>query len=517
MESRPVIIGSSLTGLLISNALSQQGIAHVLIGGDRPKIQPRLGESMNEGASVALWQSLGLQYQKHFYPKSHISLCNGPFATMLKTGSPHRCFEKLSIKLSDRQKKSGLNRVLNSLSHLDRSEFDPEFYDDTIASRYCELIKNSQVSVTVDAETDRVTKIKYETQGIDSPRFVFDATGPRGIVAEAANVKTDYLTDHQRVVWTHLSTATKPDPQQIWWLNGTNLVRLDRQADLIDGMAWAIPMGKRLSIGLSVDAKKYPSSRLSTDDLVARLIWAYERRGMNISKIFEAQDHRGADITHRYFKRQRAFGANWFLAGGTYQQVWFPTSSGVSTSTLAARIAPQLIDDVSRWGIYYQNKMAAFLPFHEFLDDMITGEPWQLTSQGFHFWADWTAGSFKRVASDLQIQNDEADSKKIRYALLKNLGMAIGRNKALQFVVLGSIYSRVKAVSNLEHSSNALQRFYFVPWLSKISDGISAWPRYWLSRVRQLFRPKVEMQYDSQTLRFEPRQTTDDKLTKRAA
>ena len=489
MENRPVILGSSLTGLLISHSLSEQNISHILIGGDCPRVEPRLGESMNEGASLNLWRTLGFKYRKHFFPKSHISLCNGRFATMLKTGTPNRCFDKLALKLSDQSIKSGLNQVLSSLSHLNRSEFDAEFYEDTIAKRRCQFVRCTDAKVFVDSDTDQVVKIKGGKHVWELPPFVFDATGPRGVVAKAAEVETEFLTQKQRVIWTHLLADQAPDHRSLWWLNGTNLVRLDKVQDLVDGIAWAIPMGNRLSIGLSVEADCYPDERLNVDDLLARLIWAFERRGIEVSTLFPERD-RVFDITHRYFKRSRAYGRNWFLAGGTYQQVWFPTSSGVSTSTLAAKLAPQLLQDVDRWGSYYEHKMATFMPFHDFLSDMIAGQPWQATATGFHFWADWTAGSFKRVASDLQLENDEPDSGRLRYSLLKNLGMAMGRNRTFQFMSLGFAYSRVKAVQNLAESSNALNRLYFSPTLSKATDALTSWPRYWFSLASLMLQPR---------------------------
>ena len=53
MIRRPVIVGSSLTGLLISKSLSNHHIEHVLIGGPRPLQVPRLGESLNGRAAIS--------------------------------------------------------------------------------------------------------------------------------------------------------------------------------------------------------------------------------------------------------------------------------------------------------------------------------------------------------------------------------------------------------------------------------------------------------------------------------
>ncbi|MCB0162470.1 MAG: hypothetical protein KDD83_30240, partial [Caldilineaceae bacterium] len=50
----PAVIGSGLSGLLISHALSKAGIDHVLIGGPPSTGSPRLGESLGIPATVHL-------------------------------------------------------------------------------------------------------------------------------------------------------------------------------------------------------------------------------------------------------------------------------------------------------------------------------------------------------------------------------------------------------------------------------------------------------------------------------
>ena len=86
----PVILGSSLTGLLISLSLSRQGVAHTLVGGGPPNDQPRLGESLNECASPGLWCDFADEFRDCFHTKSHISLFNGGLASMVYIADPSK-------------------------------------------------------------------------------------------------------------------------------------------------------------------------------------------------------------------------------------------------------------------------------------------------------------------------------------------------------------------------------------------------------------------------------------------
>lgn len=48
LHQTPVIIGSGISGLMVSHMLSRENIPHVLIADERPsETEPRLGESCN--------------------------------------------------------------------------------------------------------------------------------------------------------------------------------------------------------------------------------------------------------------------------------------------------------------------------------------------------------------------------------------------------------------------------------------------------------------------------------------
>src|SRR4051794_38331163 len=93
---KPVILGSSLSGLLVSQALSREGIEHIVVGDDvEPPEIPRLGESLNDTASPELWRWYGRELPHCFQYKNHISYFNGNFTTLISLANPYRKRERV--------------------------------------------------------------------------------------------------------------------------------------------------------------------------------------------------------------------------------------------------------------------------------------------------------------------------------------------------------------------------------------------------------------------------------------
>ena len=178
---------------------------------------------------------------------------------------------------------------------------------------------------------------------LDAPPYVFDCTGPGGIVTRAAQVGSTPLSAEQRVVWTHFQTTdgTAPDARP-WWSCGTNLLRLQADRDGVDGVSWFIPMGHTLSVGVSVDAAAWPTSRLDDAALMDALAAAWERRGVRFRGRFPEMLPL-QQLHHTYFVADRAYGSNWLLVGPSFAQPWFLSSAGLWTIILAAKLAPQLL------------------------------------------------------------------------------------------------------------------------------------------------------------------------------
>ncbi len=516
MDTRPVIIGSSLNGLLVSHNLSRHNIDHILIGGDRPLVQPRLGESMNEGAGLACWRMLDPKYRKFFYPKSHISLMHGDIASMILVASPVRNQTSLASRLGDTSRRANLRTVVKGLCHLDRANFDPVFYDDVIHHVRCCFVHNPSATVKFDYQSDRITSIQVGDTTFNDPRYVFDTTGFRSVVAEAARIEIEPISNLERVAWTHFISDTAPELRSAWWLNGTNLVRMDIQRDGMNGIAWLIPLGERISLGVSVSANQSQSVNLSGQELVDELVEALLRRGIDLRKLYPQQEE-VFELKHKYFERKRAFGANWILAGGTFRQFWFPTSSGVGVAMLAANLAPQLLEQPLRFGKMYEQKVKGLRAFHELVDEMVRSEPFSEIDRTYEFWAAWTAGSFGRAHGDLRIANRDYDSRSyLRYQWIKNLGMMFQRHNWLQVMTVGAFTTSVERHQQTADLSKSFRR-YFQPAEFLWGNAIRALPRYLANKLARLGHKMKGMKRQTPNSAEANIATVDSKSVSRAA
>src|SRR5580765_3917092 len=118
----PVILGSSLSGLLVSLSLSRAGIEHIVVGSDEPPPAiPRLGESIIDTSSPELWRLYGEELRHCFYKKSHISYLNGNFSTLIHLGSPVRSDARCRKFARPDAPYAWFGE---SLMHLDRIAFD---------------------------------------------------------------------------------------------------------------------------------------------------------------------------------------------------------------------------------------------------------------------------------------------------------------------------------------------------------------------------------------------------------
>lgn len=373
-NQHPVIIGSSLTGLLISRSLSLAGIDHILIGGDEPEEKPRLGESLHELASAEFWRWLGPEFYECFCPKNHLCVLNGYFVSLVHTRDPNQPFEPIIYE----GPKVTLSKMVMGLMNVDRSKMDKILYHQIKNDPHCRFIYDMAARVIYNKEADTISAIQLSNgETIANPRYVFDGTGPAGVVAKAAGVEKALMGERERLVWTHryqtetVTTETRP---KAWWQYGTTNLKLIEAIDGVNGPAWLIALPDKISIGISVAADRYPPDRIDDDTLVQRIDEAFARRGIDLRSDYpEIKPVQG--LHYQHFIRERAYGANWLLPGIAYMQVWFTTLMGVVASTLAARLAPQILETPETTGQLYQNTLKEHLNLHAVFQGVIKGPP----------------------------------------------------------------------------------------------------------------------------------------------
>ncbi len=402
MSRPPVIIGSSLSGLLVSQSLSRAGIDHVLVGSDEPPPPiPRLGESLIDTSSPELWRLYGRELPECFHYKSHISYFNSNFASMVHLASPTRSKERVN-KFAPLTGKPHYPWFGEGLFHLDRIAFDAAIYDKVRADKHCRFIVGRVARLEVEA--DAVTRLHLDDGQQIEPHYVFDACGYQSPVAKAAEVGLTPTSAPQRVIFTHYRRDSLDDLPDEWWRHGTNLMRLDREFDGIDGMSWLIPLGKTLSVGYSIDAKGEHGS----DDqraLMGLLESAWRRRGLDFRPLFP-EEQPIQELRHSYFVRDRACGKNWLLVGPSFITIWFPSSTGLWTVNAAASMAPRLLEK-PELGKFYEQAMRQLLPFHRLLDGVARGPLWKSSWHAYRFFSTGGAYIWGRLAYYLRINDDD--------------------------------------------------------------------------------------------------------------
>lgn len=476
LDGKPVIIASSLTGLLISHSLSRANIPHVLIGGDAPEDQPRLGESINERASLDLWRVLDPEFRQYFHTKSHVSFLNGNIVSMQYIANPNRDLGKVSVgKKTVRPPIS-----FDSLVHIERNKFDQTLYQKVKTSRHCTFIHNVKSKVIHDPASDRVTAVCLEdNQRLENPAYVFDATGPFGLVAKAAGVSKRAISSRERVAWTHHWRDSGQPLPKVWWLYGTNILRLIKDIDSLDGVAWLIPLGNTLSIGISVEAAAYPSDKISKETLIQKLDDAFARRGLAYRQFFP---HTKSifELSHEYFIRDRAYGPNWLLAGNGYIQVWFPTSTGVASSMLAAHLAPKLLHDPVRIGRYYQESEKLLLSPHALMQNMIKGKPFTKTAEAYTFLAKWFPIVLAPFVRHMRVANDELDSIGLNYKAQEKFWSLAETSELFLLSLVGGLISAEES-STLTEQGQAFKHYFDYPLLH-IENYFSTFPKFFRSK-----------------------------------
>jgi flavin-dependent dehydrogenase len=323
----PVVLGAGLAGLAISRALAAAGIPHVLVGG-RPPDTPRLGESLNAEGSVEIARQFP-DLRRFLFEKRRQAVFFGEHTVTVD-------FARLTASPAY----YGLLGYPPSapLLHVDRVGFDQSLFDAVVATKYCVQMNGRLASLDVDAVRDRIDAVRLHDGTAIEAAYVFDATNFGSFVARQIGVRRRVLGDERRVVFAHYHAADS-HAAAARWMDATLLLRLDPATDGVDGLAWCIPLGTYVSIGVSVDP-----ARTSADPatLLERVEAAWSRRGIDVRASFNARSA-PVDARYEHYRHERCYGRNWVLAGTSCCQFWFPSASGVAMALMAARLAPDIV------------------------------------------------------------------------------------------------------------------------------------------------------------------------------
>ena len=358
--ARPVILGAGLSGMAISRALSAAGVTHVLVG-DRPTDAPRLGELLNAEGSLEITRQFP-ELARFFFQKHLVALFFGAhalsFDTIQYAGAP-AYYPLLGYPPTVR------------LLHVDRIGFDRALFESVIADHHCLFAPGRVADVVYHPASDRIACVTLASRETIASTYVFDATNNARFVARKLGVRYDRIGEARRVVFAHYRPAGDLARELPPWMRATSLLRLDEQADPVGGLAWCIPLGDYVSVGISVDPAR---TRAQPGVLLDWVDKAYARRGIDVRGTFS---NRGSPVDHLYehYTHERCYGRNWLLAGPSCCQVWFHSAAGVATGFAAARLAPRLLKTPANVAALYQAYMDEVAASHPRLDWIVRDDP----------------------------------------------------------------------------------------------------------------------------------------------
>lgn len=353
--SLPIVIGSGLTGLSISHCLSRAAIDHVLIG-RRPDMSPRLGESMNLEGTLLLLETFP-QLSRFYFPKKQVLGYCGDYEVVCDFDVSQRAVSRVIFRAL------GYDYV-DEFLQVDRVGFDAALWELVVGSEHCTVHESPVAGLRFDAPRDAFSRVQLTDGTVICPSYVFDATNHGRLLGQTAKLVQRTLGDRQRVAYTHFHLAPNDSgPPEAWELT-TAIVRLFRESDGIDAIAWCIPLGGYVSVGVSMSSTE---SEMPDASLLDRVAMAFARYGVEYRRRYSiSAEVKG--LRHCYFVYERAYGTNWLLAGPSFCQVWWMASAGVGTALTAAQLAPKLLDDPERWGAEYEGYMHRLVPIQETFD-----------------------------------------------------------------------------------------------------------------------------------------------------
>lgn len=395
LTDKPVIVGSGLSGMFISDWLSRAGIDHVMIGAP-PNRLPRLGESIDPAGTLELLRFYP-EYDRFYYRKRWISVFLGDYATSCNFGQNFG--RQVGLRML------GFNSPPEFV-HVDRVGFDNALFEKVVASPHCHRLESLVESLDYNQESDTIEAICLENGDRLQPTYVFDCTNHVRLLGKALEIPLQTISQPQRIVYNHYHAdgeAPVCDTNDKEWLHSTNIIRLYEDLDGINGLSWAIPLGKYISVGISIPRG---DSDAEPEEVMRLLSAAYARRGIPYEAYFPHPKEQMSIPYQQYFLHERASGNNWLLAGPSYGQVWFPSSSGVGAALLAGYIAADIIKSPAEVGQLYQDYIIGLKESHYIFDRMILKHHSEMTPELMKLESNRiVAENVKRVARLAMIQN----------------------------------------------------------------------------------------------------------------
>jgi flavin-dependent dehydrogenase len=312
------------------------------------------------------------------------------------------CDFDVSKTLTSRAVYNVLGEVrVDSFLQVDRVGFDAALWDLATAAPQCTVMESLVESLEFDAESDTFTAVRLENGTVLRPTYLFDASNHGRLLGSAMGQKRRLLGEPQRVAYTHYHLPEGVEHPPETWNLATVIVRLFPESDGLDAIAWCIPLGRHVSVGISLAERE---SDLSDRTLLNRAATALARYGVEFRSQY-TKVVAPTGLKFSYFMYERGAGSNWLLAGPSFCQIWWLAGAGVGTALVAARLAPRLLSDPERWGLWYDAYMRQLIPIHDAFDYFALTPRNAFEPAGLQRFSDqFVATNLSRVASAARME-----------------------------------------------------------------------------------------------------------------
>ncbi len=300
------------------------------------------------------------EYTQYFYRKEVTPFFMGDIVSGLRF---HGFKSMASLFLDDDQPECFI--------HIDRIGFDEALYREVSGAKECRWIDDVVERVDYDKDTDRVTSIRLKNGQIIQPSFVWDCTNHVRLLGRALEIPFRNFDKPREVFFTHYFMKDSQPicrREDVPWIHATSLLRADAAVDQLSGVSWLIPLGRYVSVGISMRPEDVGD--LTPEEVITRLTKAYQVRGLDYTTHFPRRKEI-VRVPSQHFIYDRVVGMNWALVGGSGSSTWFTSGSNISIIACMATMADKIIREPEIYGEHYSRHVAGFTRTQEIYDQLL--------------------------------------------------------------------------------------------------------------------------------------------------
>jgi len=382
---QPVIVGTELTGLLISIALSQAQIAHTLIGEPLADHLPRTGQILTP-VSTPIFAENFPELAHFAYPKKQRTVHMGDYYMQLDFSHP--MIAPLWSALSALH-----GPQFTYPWNLDRVAADKALFAKAVTAPFCQHIQREVAAVEHDQATDRIRLVTL-VDGTQIPTsHLFDATGHERFLGRQLDLPCRSLGAPQQIVHAIYELPDRQHDQRSpafemptadWYQHRASVVSLYQERDGINGLALCIPLGDHVSIHINNAVGGNP---FSAEQLLAMARKVLNRYGIQYQDYFPRLTQQGS-ATQEQYVYNRAFGTNWLLTGSAYSNTLVTIAANTDTYFAAFYMGVNFLRAAQTVGAIYQKYVDYFLIMQEVWQWGITHAPEDATKEQIRHYLD---------------------------------------------------------------------------------------------------------------------------------